>query len=441
MATHPKKSKQRKKPQQSRRGTPAARLDEECPLAGVLAQQLRVSKRELTTKWLERITDRVSLDRNRVFPTDELLDHVPLLIDGVADYVDNPAAEVGVDMPVVAKAMELGALRHQQGFDAYEILKEYEFLGGILFTFFSRTVERIAEPCEKRELMACGSRLYRAVTIIQQATMSHFLLLADKQVGEREERLRSVNRVISHEIKNRIGAVLGASTLLNDVADLTAEKRSELMEIIGRNAREMKHTVENIVVLARTENEDSRQHRHVRLPEAVKEAVRQVREAAQAANIDVRVKADMPDIEVSAAVIELCVKNYLSNAIKYCDPAQHQCMVEIAGSVEKKEPEGREIIIRVRDNGLGVPPDKREHLFERFFRAHESMSKVEGTGLGLSIVRETVESQGGRAWAEHPGKGTVFAIALPLRRKPDAEAPRATPGKRTDSRVTRRSKS
>jgi signal transduction histidine kinase len=402
-----------------KRSAAAARIDEECPLAGVLAERLRRAKRELTTKWLERITDRVSLDPNRVFPTDELLDHVPLLIDGVADYVDNPAAEVGVDMPVVAKAMELGALRHKQGFDAYEILKEYEFLGGILFTFFARTVENIAEPCEKRELMACGSRLYRAVTIIQQATMSHFLLLADKQVAEREERLRGVNRVISHEIKNRIGAVLGASTLLNEVDNLAPEKTGELLEIIARNAREMQNTVENVVVLARTENEDSRQHRHVRLPEAVKEAVRQVRDAAQGANIEVRIK-EMPDIEVSAAVIELCVKNYLSNAIKYSDPNQRECVVEISGSVEEKEPGKREIIVRVSDNGLGVPPEKREHLFERFFRAHEAMSEVEGTGLGLSIVRETVESQGGRAWAEHPTKGTIFAIALPLRRKPDA---------------------
>ena len=411
-----KKTSPRKRPE------PPPRVDEECPLAGVLARHLRASKRELTTRWLERIADRVSLHPNRVFPTDELLDHVPLLIEGVADYVEDPAAEVAVDMPVVAKAMELGALRHKQGFDAYEILKEYEFLGGILFTFFARTVESIAEPCEKRQLMACGSRLYRAVTIIQQATMAHFLLLADKNVAEREERLRGVNRVISHEIKNRIGAILGASTLIEEVTELSEAKRNELLEIIARNAREMRNTVDNVVVLSRLENEDSRQHRHVRLPEAVKEAVRQVREAAKAAKIEVRIKEGMPDIEVSAALIELCVKNYLSNAIKYSNPKRPDRMVEISGKVEQEEPGEREIIVRVCDNGLGVPVDKREQLFERFFRAHETIKDIEGTGLGLSIVRETVESQGGRAWAEHPKEGTIFAFALPLRRKPDAEA-------------------
>ena len=417
MASIAKKSSTRKK-----RARGKARVEEECPLAGVLAGHLRASRRELTMKWLERISDRVSLDPNRVFPTDELLDHVPLLIDGVADYIDNPAAEVSIDMPVVAKAMELGALRHKQGFDAYEILKEYEFLGGILFTFFSRTVQSIAEPCEKRELMACGSRLYRAVTIIQQATMSHFLRLADKQVAEREERLRSVNRVISHEIKNRIGAILGASTLLEEVPNLAPPRRAELLDIIARNAREMGHTVENVVVLSRAENEDSRQHRHVRLREAVREAARQVRDAAEAAKIEVRISPDMPEIEVSAAVIELCVKNYLSNAIKYSDPARKKRVVEISGKIEESEPGKREIVVRVCDNGLGVPVAKREKLFERFYRAHESISEIEGTGLGLSIVRETVESQGGRAWAEYPGEGTIFAIALPLRRAPDSAA-------------------
>src|SRR5438552_1485787 len=95
----------------------ASSLDVDCPLARILAERLRTSKHELTEQWLTRIASRVSLDPKHVFPTEDLLDHVPLLIDGVADYIQNPAAEVGIHMPVVAKAMELGELRHQQGFD------------------------------------------------------------------------------------------------------------------------------------------------------------------------------------------------------------------------------------------------------------------------------------------------------------------------------------
>lgn len=79
-------------------------------------------------------------------------------------------------------------------------------------------------------------------------------------------------------------------------------------------------------------------------------------------------------------------------------------------------------MVRVRDNGIGVPEAARPRLFERFFRAHdETVTEVEGTGLGLSIVRETVESLGGRVWAEFPDdRRTVFAFALPSRRLDDA---------------------
>jgi len=403
----------------------ALRVENDCPLAAVLSEKLRYARHDLTIKWLERIADRVSLDPNRVFPTNELLDHVPLLIDGVADYVKDPAAEIGIDMPVVAKAMELGELRHKQGFDAYEILKEYEFLGGILFEFFTRTVEGISQPCEKSELMACGARLYKAVTIIQQSTMTHFLLLADKHVAEREERLRAFNRVISHEIKNRVGVLLGAASVLNELSEISPERRAELEDIVLRNAREMRHTLENVLVLARADGDDPRHHRNVKLSEAVGEAVRQVREASHGAKIDVRIMPDMPDIEVSAAVIELCVKNYLSNAIKYADPTKEQRFVEISGSQEQTDDGERRVVVRVRDNGIGVPPDKRDNLFERFFRAHEGMTSIEGTGLGLSIVREAAESLGGRAWAEYPDDGgSIFAIALPLRRGATSPAER-----------------
>src|SRR5678816_1242192 len=100
-------------------------ITEHCPLATMLAERMRQARHELSARWLERISKRVSIDPNHVFPTNELLDHVPLLLVGIADYVENPALAVSADTPVLAKAMELGALRHAQGFDEYQILKEY----------------------------------------------------------------------------------------------------------------------------------------------------------------------------------------------------------------------------------------------------------------------------------------------------------------------------
>lgn len=128
----------------------------------------------------------------------------------------------------------------------------------------------------------------------------------------------------------------------------------------------------------------------------------------------------MPEVEVKAAAVELALTNYLSNAIKYSDPRKPTRLVGVTAAVEGTGG-GCELVVRVTDNGLGVPEPARGSLFERFFRAHAS-STVEGTGLGLSIVRETVEAIGGRAWAEFPQTGSVFAFAIPCRREEDARA-------------------
>src|SRR5690348_3080060 len=122
-----------------------------CTFATTIAVRLRASREDLTQRWLDRISDRVKLHPNRVFPTDELLDHVPLLIDGVADFLESPANAVTEDVPMIAKAMELGELRYLQGFDEHELLKEYELFGSILYSFLSRTADDIPIQCTDRK--------------------------------------------------------------------------------------------------------------------------------------------------------------------------------------------------------------------------------------------------------------------------------------------------
>ena len=73
--------------------------------------------------------------------------------------------------------------------------------------------------------------------------------------------------------------------------------------------------------------------------------------------------------------------------------------------------------MRVTDNGIGIPEEDREHIFERFYRVDKTRSReIGGTGLGLSIVRDTVESRGGHITVDQrpDGPGTVFTVRLPL---------------------------
>ena len=388
-----------------------------CPLAGTLAARLRASRDELTARWLERITDRVNLEPDRIFPTDELLDHVPLLVLGIADYIENPARVVSADPPIIAKAMELGALRHAQGFDEYEILKEYEIFGGILYSFLARIVDQIEEECSRSELLVCAHRLFHAISLIQQATNTEYVQLMKERLREREDRLRTFNRALTHEFRNLIGAALGAAQVM-DLPGLEEERRQRLKGVIIRNIRSMNDTLENLLELTRLSG-DSRRHRHVLLSEATAEVMRQLREFANEQGVELRIHSSLPRVEVAAAGVELVLTNLVSNAIKYHDPAKAERWVEVGGRLN---PDGEpcEAVVEVRDNGLGVPPAVRSRLFERFFRAHEhSATHVQGTGLGLSIVRDAVQSLGGRVWAEFPEQGSVFAFTLPCRRASD----------------------
>jgi signal transduction histidine kinase len=389
-------------------------------LAALLADRLREAKRDLVTRWLERIKARVTLNANEVFPSESLLNHVPLLIEGIATYVASPSADLHGEDPVGPKAMELGALRHEQGFDAYEILKELEILGGIIFSFLTDVADEEKVDGHRRDFLVCWQRVAHAIEMIRQATMTHFLRLSSEAVNEREDRLRRFNRMVAHELKNRVGAIRGAAHLMGE-SWLSREEAERFHRMILDNSEDLNRLLGNLEALSRIET-DSRRSRNVLLPQAAAEAVRQLRDVAAANDVEVEIADDLPSVEVDAAAVELCLVNYVSNAIKYSDPKKPKRFVQIDGRLEGSGSADGELVVFVRDNGLGIPPESRGFLFDRFYRAHaDTVTGAEGSGLGLNIVRETATSLGGRAWAEFPESGeTVFAFCLPSRRDEDA---------------------
>jgi signal transduction histidine kinase len=391
-------------------------------LAERLADRLRAARSEIVGRWLERIIARVSIEPRRVFPTDDLLNHVPILVDGIADYVEHGETTAGGTAPLDAKAMELGALRHAQGFDAYEILKEHELLASILYNVMRKELAQTTDVTPD-EVAYCWQRVAEVIEHIRQSTMNHFLRISAEQVRLREERLRRFNRMVSHELKNRVGAIRGAAGLLMEPW-LEPAQVTQFNRIVAQNAEGLQRVIENLAALSRLDS-DARQQRNVMLPQAAAEVVRQLRDAATLNGVDVQVDAQIPAVEVDAAAVELCLANYISNAIKYSDKAKPDRWVRITGElVVSTSARPGELLVRVEDNGLGVEPSARQRLFEQFYRAHgDTVTGVEGTGLGLSIVEETVESLGGRVWTEFPeAGGSVFGFSLPSRRDEDAAA-------------------
>jgi signal transduction histidine kinase len=108
--------------------------------------------------------------------------------------------------------------------------------------------------------------------------------------------------------------------------------------------------------------------------------------------------------------------NLVSNGIKYRDPEKAQSLVEIV-AVQAPADDSPTCVFEVRDNGIGIPVEAQEAIFQRFFRAHEHLDsalEVTGTGLGLSIVVECVKALGGAITCDStPGTGTAFRVTLP----------------------------
>ncbi|HEY6830636.1 MAG TPA: sensor histidine kinase [Gemmatimonadaceae bacterium] len=389
-------------------------------LAQHVGRRIRDARSALAGRWLERLATRVTVGPPQIFPTDELLDHMPLLIDGIGAFVEDSTQAIPADSAVVHHARELGALRHVQGFSEYEILKEFEILGGILFTVVKDEVARVGPMGDGTEIIACSHRLFQALALIQQSTTARFLELARERTTERENRLRAFNRALTHEMRNRISATLGAGQMLQSL-DLSLDERASLSAVIVRNADNMRLILENLLELSRLDL-DARQQRHVALPSAIQEVARQLRDLATDRAVDLRIEAPMPTVEVNAAVVELTLANLISNGIKYSDSSKAERWVAVSAKVGAEFDATQEVVVTVEDNGVGVPEVSLDRIFERFFRA-ENVLPVEGTGLGLSLVKDVVETVGGRVSAARTDRGSKFSFTLPCRRVTDPTAP------------------
>lgn len=384
------------------------------PDASITASIVRLLQDDseaIVGRWLDRVSERVAVDKRFMFPSEDLLDHVPRLVEGIARAVAG-GRPITVDTPVVLKAKELGRLRFEQGFSAHQILWEYQILGAIML---NRLEESDVFP-EGREAQLVTRRLFEALTSVQRATMNEFLDHYERTIAEREERLRSFNHALSHELRNQIGAILGAARMLREgFIEEAPEQRDRFLGIVADNAERMEHVVQNLLEITQIQD-DVRRNRNVSLVHAAEETARHLREFAGSRGVEIRVSDRLPDLEVNAAALELALTNLVANGIKYRDPSAAQPWVEIR---PRASDEPGCVIVEVADNGRGVPEPERGRLFDRFFRA-SGAGDVEGTGLGLHLVKKAMESAQGDVWAEFPESGeTLFVFSLPARRTDD----------------------
>ena len=250
------------------------------------------------------------------------------------------------------------------------------------------------------------------------------LLMTDVTRIRRLESLRSDFAAnVSHELRTPITNIKGYADTLVEVGFDDPEQSRNFLDIVRRNADRLAAIIEDLLTLAQLEGPDARQRlapgpcNAARLAGAVAESLGP---AASARGISIET-VRVPSIEFvgNGALLEQALANLVSNAIKY---APDDSTVHLAAHADDDA-----VVLSVRDEGPGIPPEHLERLFERFYRIDRARSRDRGgTGLGLSIVKHIAAVHDGRVEVDSEvGRGSEFRLVLPREPRPSDPEPSA----------------
>jgi signal transduction histidine kinase len=387
--------------------------------ANIVARALAAERSAIAEQWLVRLHAVLDVAATEVFPSADLLDHIPALIDDIAAYLRAPEhEEIAANAAVIDKARELGTLRYEQKASVHQLLREYEILGEILEEFVAGATNRLNLTPTPLECFEVVGRLTRAVRTLMRTTVDTFIAEYTTVIDERNDRIDKFNRMASHELRTPIGTLVFAATLLAN-RDITSDTRrlDQVVSVVRNNVDRLSWLVQNLQRMARLDQAlDTPNHQRVDLEVLASEVRRQLDEMAGERDVDIRIGDGLPTIVADPARVELILLNLVSNGIKYRDPDKSQAHVEIL-AVQSPADASPACVFEVRDNGIGIPVHAQKSIFQRFYRAHEHLDTtlgISGSGLGLSIVVDCVKALDGTIACEsNPGQGTSFRVTLP----------------------------
>ena len=228
--------------------------------------------------------------------------------------------------------------------------------------------------------------------------------------------------MLSHELRNPLGAMVTATSLLNAQDE---GQRSRLIRVLDRQTKQMARLLDDLLEVTRvTENKIELRKTVVDLREVAGDAVESMRTHMDTRRVGLSVDLDDRPLWVDgdAARLQQIQANLLSNAAKYTPPQGHVRFIA--------RREGGDAVIRVQDDGPGIAGSMLDKVFDMFVQAERTLDRAEGgLGVGLTLVRSLVAMHGGTvvAVSEGEGAGSEFVVRLPLVEAPTDGAQSSQP--------------
>ena len=255
-------------------------------------------------------------------------------------------------------------------------------------------------------------------TLVEQRTSD---LTAAKELAEAANEAKSEFLAnMSHELRTPMHAIISFSRLGLGKALQTPtnpEKLRTYFDRINSSAQRLLHLLNDLLDFSKLESGKMSYVRTVfELAPVIAEAVSEFESLTREKRVTVSVDAGMPVlIDGDRQRIGQVIGNLLSNAVKFSPPEKSVRVSWREDRLVGREPDDIPgVRISLLDEGVGIPPDELDSIFQQFVQSSRTKTGAGGTGLGLSISREIVQAHGGRIWAENrPGGGACFCLTLP----------------------------
>jgi two-component system NtrC family sensor kinase len=213
---------------------------------------------------------------------------------------------------------------------------------------------------------------------------------------------------VSHDLRSPLTAIMGYISLIKRVGDVNV-KQDEFIDKVEDSVRSITSLIDNLLNLGRLEIGGFGEAELVDMNRLIRVSVDQFEEqiAEREQQVIEKIEPWLPSVVGYPIQLRQMVDNLIGNAIKF---TQEEGRITVEAKHEKEQ-----LIIRISDDGPGIPWEEHTKIFDKFYRAKGTVGIVDGTGLGLAITKSVVTNHRGRIWVDsEPGKGATFIIVLPV---------------------------
>jgi two-component system sensor histidine kinase KdpD len=222
---------------------------------------------------------------------------------------------------------------------------------------------------------------------------------------------------VSHELRTPLASILGATSVICSSPAVRSEPHiAALAGVVRDEAERLNNDIQNLLDASRISSEGVRPRLEWAEPvDIVNSALERCRTRLAGHRVEVQLADELPLVQMDAVLIEQALGQILDNAAKYSAPGSR---IVVDGSLDQEQ-----IVLSVTDEGLGLAPEEKARLGERFFRGNRHLATIPGSGLGLWIAKAFMRANGGNLEASSPGEGLGVTVSLLLPVPPKASVP------------------